>query len=155
VALDAGSRVCYGMHRYHPITRLGALLLALGVATAALAAPTDAAPTGTAPTDAARRHTRLVRSIPERDSVIATAPARVQLWFNEAIELKVSRLRLDGPAARGVALQPLERAEAADAPVTAPLPAGLVDGRYVVHWSTASKDGHVVRDSFAFHLRHR
>ena len=79
----------------------------------------------------------------------------MQLWFNEAIELKVSRLRLDGPTIRGVALQPLERAAGADAPVTAPLPAGLGDGRYVLHWSTASKDGHVVRDSFAFILRHR
>jgi methionine-rich copper-binding protein CopC len=145
VAHRATSRVCYGMHRYRPFVRLGALLLGLVGAATALALPADAG----------RRHTRLVRSVPARDSVIATAPARVQLWFNEPIELKVSRLRLDGPAARGVVLQPLERGEATDAPVTAPLPTGLTDGRYVVHWSTASKDGHVVRDSFAFTLHHR
>lgn len=145
MAHDAASRVCYGMHRNRPVLRLSALLLCVISAASVFALPADAA----------RRHTRLVRSIPMRDSVIATAPARVQLWFNEPIELKVSRLRLDGPAVKGVALQPLERAAAADAPVTAPLPAGLADGRYVVHWSTASKDGHVVRDSFAFTLRHR
>jgi methionine-rich copper-binding protein CopC len=145
VALDATGQVCYGMHRSRPVLRLGALLLCVVSAASVLALPADAA----------RRHTRLVRSIPARDSVIATAPARVQLWFNEPIELKVSRLRLDGPTARGVALHPLERAAIPDAPVTAPLPTGLADGRYVVHWSTASKDGHVVRDSFAFTLRHR
>jgi methionine-rich copper-binding protein CopC len=145
VAHDADSSVSYVMLRHRPFLRLGAVLLGVASAVAIAAAPVDAA----------RRHTRLVRSVPARDSVIATAPARLQLWFNEPIELKVSRLRLDGPAARGVALQPLERAETADAPVTAPLPAALGDGRYVVHWSTASKDGHVVRDSFAFTLRHR
>ena len=145
MARGGASRVCYGMHRYRPVLRLSALLFGVASAVSVLAHPADAA----------RRHTRLVRSIPARDSVIATAPTRVQLWFNEAIELKVSRLRLDGPAAKGVALQPLERADSKDAPVTAPLPAGLTDGRYVVHWSTASKDGHVVRDSFAFTLRHR
>src|SRR5688572_14870507 len=133
------------MHRTRPVLRVSALLLCVVSAATVLALPADAA----------RRHTRLVRSIPARDSVIAAAPARVQLWFNEPIELKVSRLRLDGPAAKGVALQPLERAAEVDAPVTAPLPNGLADGKYVVHWSTASKDGHVVRDSFAFTLRHR
>ena len=145
MAHGAASRVCYGMHRSRPLLRLSALVLGIAGAATVLAVPADAE----------RRHTRLVRSIPARDSVIAAAPARVQLWFNEPIELKVSRLRLEGPAAKGVTLQPLERADAADAPVTAPLPAGLGDGRYVVHWSTASKDGHVVRDSFAFTLRHR
>lgn len=145
MALVADDPVCFGMHRYRPVLRLSALLLCVASVASVLAVPADAA----------RRHTRLVRSIPARDSVIETVPARIQLWFNEAIELKVSRLRLDGPAARGVALHPLERAETADAPVTAPLPSGLADGKYVVHWSTASKDGHVVRDSFAFTLRHR
>jgi methionine-rich copper-binding protein CopC len=107
-----------------------------------------------APAEAARRHTRLIRSIPARDSVMGTMPASVQLWFSEPIELKVSRVRLEGVGQRAIDLVPLERATV-DAPVTAPLPRSAADGRYTVHWSTASEDGHVVRDSFAFTLRKR
>jgi methionine-rich copper-binding protein CopC len=104
--------------------------------------------------DAARRHTRLVRSIPGRDSVVTVVPRQLQLWFSEPIELAVSRVRLAGPSAELRQLAPLGRASAdASAPVTAPLPDSLAAGRYTVHWSTASKDGHVVRDSFAFTIR--
>lgn len=104
--------------------------------------------------DAGRRHTRLVRSVPARDTVVTTLPPQLQLWFSEPIELAVSRVRLAGPAAGLQPLAPLRRASTgADDPVTAPFPDALAPGRYVVHWSTASRDGHVVRDSFAFTLR--
>jgi methionine-rich copper-binding protein CopC len=136
------------MHRHRsrrPRLPRPALLIALF----ALAASTTVA-------DATRRHTRLVRSVPPRDSVVRALPPRLQLWFSEAIELEVSRVRLVGPEARSHVLAPLARDGAANtAPVTAPFPQGLADGRYVVHWSTASRDGHVVRDSFAFTLRGR
>jgi copper transport protein len=134
----------------HPIrrSRLPAPLIAL-VVLVAIATSASAA-------ESARRHTRLVRSVPARDSVARALPPRLQLWFSETIELGVSRVRLVGPDARSHALTPLSRdGGTSAAPVTAPLPPDLGDGRYVVHWSTASKDGHVVRDSFAFTLQRR
>lgn len=127
-------------------TRLAAtLLLALtGIALSAAAG------------EGARRHTRLVRSIPARDSVVRALPPRLQLWFSEAIELPLSRVRLEGPGPSTLTLEPLTRAgNDAAAPVTAPFPDSLPDGRYLVRWSTASRDGHVVRDSFPFTLRRR
>lgn len=134
----------------HParLARSHVALVALVVSGAILHATTVA--------EAARRHTRLVRSVPPRDSVVRALPPRLQLWFSEPIELAVSRVRLVGPDASSHALAPLSRDGATNAaPVTAPLPADLVDGRHVVHWSTASRDGHVVRDSFAFTLQRR
>ena len=107
------------------------------------------------PAAGARRHTRLLRSIPAQDSVITALPKRMQLWFSEPIELAVSRVRIEGADAKQVALAPLAQDTTAGAPVSAPMPASLTDGAYTVHWSTASKDGHVVRGSFAFRLKTR
>ena len=135
--------ILFGIMPSHAIRHPLVLLLAL----AALVGTTSA-------TAAARRHTRLIRSIPARDTVVTALPPRLQLWFSEAITLNVSRVRLVGPGQRSHALAPLARdGNSAASPVTAPWPDSLGQGRYVVHWSTASRDGHVVRDSFAFNFR--
>lgn len=105
-----------------------------------------------APSPDARRHTRLVRSEPAKDSVIRVAPTELKLWFSEKLDLAVTRVRL---TAGEVAVEtgPLTRAEAADAPIVAPLVAPLRDGNYTVTWSTASADGHPVRGTFRFTVR--
>ncbi len=101
-----------------------------------------------------RRHTRLVRSVPAKDTVITVAPATLELYFNERIQLAVSRVRLETAGGDSVALGALQRDDSKpNTPVTAAVRGTLRAGRHVVRWSTASRDGHVVRDSFAFTLR--
>lgn len=138
VAPAVGARISFGMMRR---TLLALLLLAVvsGVST-----------------DGERRHTRLLRSLPAKDSVVTALPSTLQLWFSEPIEVGVSRVRLEGADAKVIPLAPLSQERAkVDAPVTAPFPQSLSDGTYTVHWTTASKDGHVVRGSFVFTLKAR
>lgn len=131
---------------------LGALLVTVITTTAANhPSAGDATRIGAA----ALRHTRLLRSIPGKDSVIASSPATIQLWFSEKIELGLSRVRIEG-AGKTVALSPLtQNASVAGAPVVGRVPAPLADGTYTVHWTAASGDGHAVKGSFGFTIKAR
>jgi methionine-rich copper-binding protein CopC len=105
------------------------------------------------PGEGARRHVRLVKSTPVKDSVVTAAPATVELWFSEPVELGVTRVRLTGVSGTTVATGPLKRADVADAPIIAAVLGPMADGIYTVNWSTASKDGHPVRGTFEFTVR--
>lgn len=112
--------------------------------------------TAASPADAARRHLRLVKSTPMADSVLSTAPTAIQLWFSEAVQLGVTRVRLAGPDAKPVTLTPLTLETMDGEPVViAGIPTALANGAYRVQWSTASKDGHVVKGEIAFTVRGR
>jgi hypothetical protein len=97
-------------------------------------------------------HASLVRSSPARRATLTTAPERVQLWFNEAIEprfssvsvwdaagdrvdLRDARVEPDDPKRLTVGLTPLKR------------------GTYRVRFRVLSVDGHVVETEFSFTLR--
>jgi methionine-rich copper-binding protein CopC len=100
------------------------------------------------------RHTRLVRSEPAADSTLRQAPTAIQLWFNEAVPLAATRVRLLDAAGTAVALAPLRRDSAsASQPVSAALSTALANGSYRVEWVTASRDGHAVSGRFAFTVR--
>lgn len=101
----------------------------------------------------ARRHTRLVRSEPAKDSVVRVAPAELRLWFNETVDLAVTRVRLSDGTPQPIPTGTLTRANEADAPIVAPLAAPLPDGNYTVTWSASSKDGHPVRGTYRFSVR--
>ncbi len=132
--------------RGYPSGAMKRTLLAL----CAVALVTGASTAGT------RRHPRLLKSVPAKDSVLSSLPPKLQLWFSEPIELSVSRVRLVGAGAKAIPLTPLWRDPSKpDGPVSAPMPSALPDGAWMVHVTTAAKDGHVVRDSFAFTLRPR
>jgi methionine-rich copper-binding protein CopC len=120
------------------------------IATLVLIVSAFAAPHDTADM---RRHTRLVRSEPAKDSVVRLAPTELRLWFSETLDLAVTRVTLADGNRQPVAVNALTRAEGADAPIVAPLNAALPDGNYTVTWSTSSKDGHPVRGTFRFSVR--
>jgi methionine-rich copper-binding protein CopC len=97
-------------------------------------------------------HASLVRSSPARRATLTTAPDRVQLWFNEAVEprfssvsvwdeagqqidLRDARVEPDDPKRLTVGLTPLKR------------------GTYRVRFRVLSIDGHVVESDFTFTLR--
>jgi methionine-rich copper-binding protein CopC len=101
----------------------------------------------------ARRHVRLVRSEPAKDSVIRVAPTEIRLWFSEPLDLAVTRVRLTSTGMVPVPTGSMARADAADAPIVVPIDAPLLDGNYSVNWSSQSKDGHPMRGSFRFSVR--
>ncbi len=124
--------------------RLAALALLIVTATASTAFGNEAE---------VRRHTRLVRSEPAKDSVVRLAPTELRLWFSETLDLAVTRVRLTSAGQVPVETGPLTRADAADAPIVTALSAALPDGNYTVTWSTSSRDGHPVRGTFHFSVR--
>lgn len=97
-------------------------------------------------------HASLVRSSPARRTTLTTAPDRVQLWFNEAIEPKFSSVSVWDAAG--------QRADLEDARVEPEDPKRLTvglkplgQGTYRVRFRVLSVDGHVVESEFPFTLR--
>ena len=100
----------------------------------------------------ASAHAYLVRSTPAARAVVARAPERVQLWFNERLEPAYSRVSVwshDG-----------QRVDAGDVQVAAAEPTRLSvgvpplpPGAYTVKYRVLSVDGHVVDAQFGFTVR--
>ncbi len=104
------------------------------------------------PATLAWAHASLVRSSPARRATLTSAPDRVQLWFNEAIEPKFSTVSVWDASGQQVDL--------ADARVEPEDPKRLIvglkplgRGTYVVRFRVLSVDGHVVESDFPFTLR--
>lgn len=100
----------------------------------------------------ASAHAYLVRSSPTARTIVARAPERVQLWFNERLEPAYSHVSVwNGDA---------QRVDAADARVAPGEPTrlsvgvpSLPAGVYTVKYRVLSVDGHVVEAEFAFTVR--
>jgi methionine-rich copper-binding protein CopC len=126
---------------------LAALVLAV---LAGAAAPRSAPP---APV-LAPLHTRLVKSIPSKDTTLTESPASLQLWFSEKIELPISKVQLVGPGNRVVPTANITRDDTKpDAPVVALLVTDLAAGTYVVNWTAGSADGHAVKGAYRFTVK--
>jgi hypothetical protein len=97
-------------------------------------------------------HASLVRSSPARRATLTTAPDRVQLWFNEAVEPKFSSVSVLDAAG-----QPVDLGDArVDPEDPKRLTVGLRPlgrGTYRVRFRVLSVDGHVVESEFPFTLR--
>jgi methionine-rich copper-binding protein CopC len=97
-------------------------------------------------------HASLVRSSPARRATLTTAPDRVQLWFNEAVEPRFSSVSV-----RDAAGQPVDLGDArVDPEDPKRLTVGLQPlqrGTYRVRFRVLSVDGHVVESEFPFTLR--
>jgi copper transport protein len=91
-------------------------------------------------------HAVLLESSPAANAVLAVAPERVVLRFNEPIRPAVVRLL----RAQDATFVDLGRPEVTDTEMRLPLPAALADGSYVLSYRVASADGHPVVGSFVF-----
>lgn len=101
----------------------------------------------------ARRHMRLLRSTPGADTTVAASPDAIRLWFSEAVDARGSSVTLTAAGSGAVALAPLTREPAKDAPLVARLVKPVGAGAYTVTWKGMSRDGHVVSGTFAFRVR--
>lgn len=104
--------------------------------------------------EAARRHTRLLKSLPMADSTVKQSPLAIELWFSEKIELGPSKIELLDANKKAIPVSTLTRDDAKpDAPVVGRLVTELPDGAYAVRWTAASKDGHPVKGTFFFNVK--
>lgn len=94
---------------------------------------------------AASAHATLIRSEPADGAVLASAPERLVLTFNEPVAPLVLRLI----AADGTAT-PLAAFTLTDQTVTVDLPPALADGGYAASWRVVSGDGHPIGGSVVF-----
>ena len=97
-------------------------------------------------------HASLVRSSPARRATLTTAPDRVQLWFNEAIEPRFSGVSVWDAAGQQVDLRDA-RVEPEDPKRLTVGLKSLGRGAYRVRFRVLSVDGHVVESEFPFTLR--
>jgi methionine-rich copper-binding protein CopC len=94
-------------------------------------------------------HMRLVKSFPAEDQVVHQAPADIQLWFSQAPELALTKVRLVGPEDATVNVA---KAVATDDEKSVKLAImdSLPEGTYSVTWQTSAPDGHKVSGEYAF-----
>ena len=97
-------------------------------------------------------HSMLVKAEPPRRAVLTTAPAQVQLWFNEEIEGDYASLVVLDAEKHAVTeikpkLAPDDRKS-----IVLPLPE-LTPGKYSVKFRVLSVDGHVVESYFDFTVK--
>jgi copper transport protein len=98
---------------------------------------------------AASAHSTLLFSEPAAQSVVARAPARILLHFNQQITPVRGGTEVIGPAGTSVGAGDA-RVSAADVRVlVVPLEAGLPKGDYTIRWRAASADGHLISGVFA------
>ena len=94
-------------------------------------------------------HTKLEKSEPAANATVNKTPTSVQMWFNEAPDLKVTKVELAGAGGK-VELGPAHSMGKNN--VMAPIVGKMADGKYTVNWQTAGDDGHVEKGTFAFTL---
>ncbi|MFY1633961.1 copper resistance CopC/CopD family protein [Solwaraspora sp. WMMB335] len=99
-----------------------------------------------APAGPAAAHATLLGTDPADGALLAEAPARVTLTFNEQVQLRAGGIQLLDAA--GTALD--ASARSVDTTVVIDLPPELTDGTYVVSYRVISADSHPVAGGFSF-----
>jgi copper transport protein len=95
-------------------------------------------------------HALLLRSNPASNSVLAAAPAQVELYFSEAVEPNLSTISVLDSTGRSVDLGDVRVGPSDPTRMTVSLGA-LSDGVYTVSWKAISAtDGHLTSGSFPF-----
>jgi methionine-rich copper-binding protein CopC len=95
-------------------------------------------------------HAKLDKSEPAAGATVTAAPKQIQLWFNEKLDVAVSKIELTGPSGK-VDLGPAHTM--GDKSLMAGIRGKVVDGSYAVAWQTAGDDGHVAKGDFTFTLK--
>ena len=94
-------------------------------------------------------HMKTTKMEPAADALLSASPAKVQIWFTETPDLKVSKLTLTGPSGvvKTGALTVQEKS------MVASLDVKLGDGKYTANWQAAGDDGHVQTGEFSFSVK--
>lgn len=95
-------------------------------------------------------HANLVSSDPAKDATIAS-PKQITLRFSEALEMKVSGLKLTDIDGKSVAIKAVA---APDAKSLAAVPAEtLAPGLYTITWTSMGSDAHKMSGTVSFSVQ--
>jgi len=94
-------------------------------------------------------HMKIEKTAPVADSTIKAAPKQIQVWFDEAPDIKVTKMNLMGPSGPVKLAAPAINGKSIVAAVTGT----LADGLYDATWQSAGDDGHVQNGEFKFTLK--
>jgi methionine-rich copper-binding protein CopC len=95
-------------------------------------------------------HMKASKMEPAANATVTTSPARIQVWFTQAPDPKVSKLELAGPTG------PLKLTGfqvTAGKSIVATVDGSLADGRYTARWQAAGDDGHVQKGEYVFTVK--
>ena len=96
-------------------------------------------------------HAKLEKTEPATNAIVTAAPATVQLYFNEALDVAVTTLAIKGPSDK----VKLVKTHAMGKSLMASVEGEMADGLYTVQWSTAGDDGHPQKGEFSFTLKRK
>jgi len=96
-------------------------------------------------------HAKLLSVVPKADSTVES-PKLIQVHFNEAVEVKLSSLKLT--MSDGMAISVMSMNEAKDPSTLSIMPnSPLKAGAYTATWSVVTDDGHKETGSFKFTVK--
>ncbi len=99
----------------------------------------------------ANAHAKLLGVVPAANSAVAS-PKMIQAHFNEAIEVKLSSLKLS--MSDGMAIPVMSMNDSKDPSTLSIMPnTTLKPGSYTATWSIVSNDGHKETGSFKFTVK--
>lgn len=96
-------------------------------------------------------HGKVVSVVPAAESTVAT-PQLIQVRFNEAVEVRLSKLSL--ASSDGAAVSTMSMNDAKDPATLSIMPnAALKPGVYTATWSAVTNDGHKQNGTFKFTVK--
>jgi copper resistance protein C len=95
-------------------------------------------------------HMKTSKMEPGANATLTAPPSRIQVWFTQAPDPKVSKLELAGSAGTvkltGFRVTP-------EKSIVAQIEGVLADGRYTTRWQAAGTDGHVQKGEYGFTIK--
>lgn len=107
---------------------------------------------GLASAPMASAHATVVTTDPADGALLATAPARVTVTYDEAVSLQLGALRVFAPDGSQVEVGTADHLDGKPETASVPLKPGLKNGTYVVSWRVISADSHPVRGAWTFSI---
>jgi methionine-rich copper-binding protein CopC len=106
-------------------------------------------------TETAHAHSAYVRSNPGADAVIATSPAKVDIWFSQELFRRKGEnvIHVSGPDGHEVSTGETQIDDDDRKHIWVELNPNLPAGKYLVEWKNISvEDGHSTEGSFSFSI---
>jgi methionine-rich copper-binding protein CopC len=105
---------------------------------------------GAARASATAFHAALKKASPGINDTVTTSPDSLKLWFNEKVELPLTKVVLNGGGTAHKLSAAAMGGSAADSPIVFAVLEKLGAGKYTVDWTVAGKDGHPSKGTYDF-----
>ena len=99
---------------------------------------------------AASAHAYLTHTSPLPNAVLASAPRRVALTYDEAVEPRFAIISVTDAAGHQLTTAPVSRSPSNPDTLFVPLKPHLPRGWYLIYWRAISVDGHPVQGAYTF-----